>query len=70
MHPAGYGRLHHRCALFLVFRSTLADSFSDAAQQFDAATKANMIALAQEYRQAEKNTPPVSSPYFAPSGCA
>ena len=31
----------------------------DAAQQFDAATKANMIALAVEYRQAEKNTPPV-----------
>ncbi|THH33193.1 hypothetical protein EUX98_g980 [Antrodiella citrinella] len=30
----------------------------DTAQQFDAATKASMIALAQEYRQAEKNTPP------------
>ncbi|KIP05829.1 hypothetical protein PHLGIDRAFT_36220 [Phlebiopsis gigantea 11061_1 CR5-6] len=36
----------------------MADSIIDAAQQFDAATKANMIALAQEYRQAEKNTPP------------
>jgi hypothetical protein len=32
----------------------------DVAQQFDEATKANMIAIAIEYRQAEKNTPPVS----------
>lgn len=39
----------------------------DAAQQFDAATKANMIALAQEYRQAEKNTPPVSPSSRCPS---
>ena len=31
----------------------------DAAQQFDATTRANMIVIAQEYRQAEKNTPPV-----------
>ncbi|KZV60119.1 hypothetical protein PENSPDRAFT_537290, partial [Peniophora sp. CONT] len=30
----------------------------DTAQQFDDATKANMIALAIEYRQAEKNTSP------------
>ena len=30
----------------------------DAAQQFDDATKQNMIALAVEYRQAEKNTSP------------
>ncbi|GJE88644.1 hypothetical protein PsYK624_047270 [Phanerochaete sordida] len=36
----------------------MADSIIDAAQQFDAATKANMISLAVEYRQAEKNTPP------------
>ncbi|KAI0749414.1 hypothetical protein C8Q80DRAFT_623560 [Daedaleopsis nitida] len=36
----------------------MADQIIDAAQQFDAATKANMIALAIEYRQAEKNTPP------------
>ncbi|ESK94609.1 hypothetical protein Moror_14333 [Moniliophthora roreri MCA 2997] len=35
-----------------------ADKIIDAAQQFDEATKANMIALAIEYRQAEKNTPP------------
>ncbi|KAK7050955.1 hypothetical protein VNI00_005067 [Paramarasmius palmivorus] len=35
-----------------------ADKIIDAAQQFDDATKANMIALAIEYRQAEKNTPP------------
>ncbi|KAI0326626.1 hypothetical protein GY45DRAFT_73962 [Cubamyces sp. BRFM 1775] len=36
----------------------MADQIIDAAQQFDDATKANMIALAIEYRQAEKNTPP------------
>ncbi|KAF7422329.1 hypothetical protein PC9H_010485 [Pleurotus ostreatus] len=35
-----------------------ADAIIDAAKQFDAATQANMIALAIEYRQAEKNTPP------------
>lgn len=33
---------------------------ADASRQFDAATQANMVAIAQEYRQAEKNTPPVS----------
>lgn len=37
-----------------------ADRWSDASRQFDAATQANMISLAKEYRQAEKNTPPVS----------
>lgn len=36
----------------------MADAIIDAAQQFDDATKANMIELAKEYRQAEKNTPP------------
>ncbi|EPQ51272.1 hypothetical protein GLOTRDRAFT_81429 [Gloeophyllum trabeum ATCC 11539] len=36
----------------------MADSIIDAAQQFDDATKQNMIQLAIEYRQAEKNTPP------------
>ncbi|EAU85446.1 hypothetical protein CC1G_12419 [Coprinopsis cinerea okayama7 len=36
----------------------LADDIIDASRQFDAATQANMIAIAQEYRQAEKNTPP------------
>ncbi|EKM58301.1 uncharacterized protein PHACADRAFT_252512 [Phanerochaete carnosa HHB-10118-sp] len=36
----------------------MADAIIDAAQQFDANTKANMIALAQQYRQVEKNTPP------------
>lgn len=36
----------------------LADEIIDASKQFDAATQANMIAIAQEYRQAEKNTPP------------
>ncbi|KAK0446346.1 hypothetical protein EV421DRAFT_272192 [Armillaria borealis] len=36
----------------------MADQIIDAAAQFDAATQANMIALAVEYRQAEKNTPP------------
>jgi hypothetical protein len=35
-----------------------ADKIIDAAQALDAATKANLIALAIEYRQAEKNTPP------------
>lgn len=36
----------------------MADQIIDAAQQFDETTKANMIAIAIEYRQAEKNTPP------------
>ncbi|KAI0303720.1 hypothetical protein B0F90DRAFT_1626162 [Multifurca ochricompacta] len=35
-----------------------ADTIVNASRKFDAATQANMIALAQEYRQAEKNTPP------------
>jgi len=35
-----------------------ADAIIDAAAQFDATTAANMIALAVEFRQAEKNTPP------------
>ncbi|KAJ3494189.1 hypothetical protein NMY22_g20108 [Coprinellus aureogranulatus] len=38
----------------------LADEIIDASKQFDAATQANMIEIAKEYRQAEKNTPPVS----------
>ncbi|KAH8099928.1 hypothetical protein BXZ70DRAFT_1008447 [Cristinia sonorae] len=36
----------------------MADLIIDTAQQFDDATKATMIQLAIEYRQAEKNTPP------------
>ncbi|KAG6842343.1 hypothetical protein C0991_010633 [Blastosporella zonata] len=36
----------------------MADAIIDASKQFDATTQATMIALAQEYRQAEKNTPP------------
>ncbi|KAL1729146.1 hypothetical protein EV714DRAFT_251787 [Schizophyllum commune] len=36
----------------------MADAIIDASRQFDDATQQNMIALAQEYRQAEKNTPP------------
>ncbi|TDL16560.1 hypothetical protein BD410DRAFT_617640 [Rickenella mellea] len=36
----------------------LADSIIDASKQFDAATAANMVSLAKEFRQAEKNTPP------------
>ena len=31
----------------------------DASRQFDAATQANIISLAKQFRQAEKNTPPV-----------
>ncbi|KAH8118038.1 hypothetical protein DFH11DRAFT_1541287 [Phellopilus nigrolimitatus] len=38
-----------------------ADDIIDAAAQFDNATAANMIALAVEFRQVEKNTPPDSS---------
>ncbi|KAI5122268.1 hypothetical protein M0805_002349 [Coniferiporia weirii] len=39
-------------------QQNLADQIIDAAAQFDATTQANMIALAIEFRQAEKNTPP------------
>ncbi|KDQ24717.1 hypothetical protein PLEOSDRAFT_1047638 [Pleurotus ostreatus PC15] len=35
-----------------------ADAIIDASNQFDATIQANMIAIAIEYRQAEKNTPP------------
>ena len=44
------------------FRSVAvcAHCWSDASRQFDPATQANMISLAKEYRQTEKNTPPVS----------
>ncbi|KAF4596583.1 hypothetical protein EYR38_007970 [Pleurotus pulmonarius] len=35
-----------------------ADAIIDASNQFDATVQANMIAIAIEYRQAEKNTPP------------
>lgn len=36
----------------------MADAIIDASKQFDAATQANMVAIAVEYRQVEKNTPP------------
>ncbi|KAL0954553.1 hypothetical protein HGRIS_003518 [Hohenbuehelia grisea] len=36
----------------------LADEIIDTSKQFDAATQANMLAIAIEYRQSEKNTPP------------
>jgi hypothetical protein len=36
----------------------VADQIIDASKQFDSATQANMVALAKQYRQAEKNTPP------------
>ncbi|PPR02626.1 hypothetical protein CVT24_002197 [Panaeolus cyanescens] len=36
----------------------MADDIIDASRQFDEATQRNMIAIAIEYRQAEKNTPP------------
>jgi hypothetical protein len=36
-----------------------AHCWSDASRQFDTVTQANMISLAKEYRQSEKNTPPV-----------
>ncbi|KAH8994983.1 hypothetical protein EDB92DRAFT_251845 [Lactarius akahatsu] len=36
----------------------MADRIIDESKQFDAATQANMLALAKVYRQAEKNTPP------------
>ncbi|KAF8349140.1 hypothetical protein F5887DRAFT_949554 [Amanita rubescens] len=36
----------------------IADQIIDASRQFDKATQMKMIALAIEYRQAEKNTPP------------
>ena len=42
-------------------RRNLINCGTDAARQFDATTQANMIAIAQEYRKSEKNTPPVCS---------
>lgn len=48
---SGASFLHPHCL-------TRACACADAAQQFDDATKQNMIALAVEYRQVEKNTPP------------
>ncbi|KAI0322591.1 hypothetical protein OF83DRAFT_652043 [Amylostereum chailletii] len=36
----------------------MADQIIDQSKQFDAATQANMLAIAIEYRQVEKNTPP------------
>ncbi|KAH9178138.1 hypothetical protein EDB89DRAFT_1843989 [Lactarius sanguifluus] len=36
----------------------MADRIIDESKQFDAATQANMLALAKVYRQAEKNAPP------------
>ncbi|KNZ81853.1 hypothetical protein J132_10131 [Termitomyces sp. J132] len=36
----------------------MADTIIDAGKQFDATTQSNMIMLAIEYRQTEKNTPP------------
>ncbi|XP_006459399.1 hypothetical protein AGABI2DRAFT_191384 [Agaricus bisporus var. bisporus H97] len=36
----------------------MADQIIDACRQFDVDTQANMIAIAKEYRQVEKNTPP------------
>jgi len=45
--------------LFLVTYVFLLTSKPDESKQFDAATQANMLAIAKEYRQAEKNVPPV-----------
>ncbi|PFH53001.1 hypothetical protein AMATHDRAFT_1726 [Amanita thiersii Skay4041] len=36
----------------------LADEIIDSSRQFDEETQTNMISIAKEYRQAEKNTPP------------
>ncbi|KAJ6539715.1 hypothetical protein B0H19DRAFT_370598 [Mycena capillaripes] len=36
----------------------MADQIIDTSKQFDAATQKNMLAIAIEYRQTEKNTPP------------
>ena len=64
MHTTGYGRSDYWYVFYLKFigRSIKSQLFklADAAQQFDDTTKANMIALAVEFRQVEKNTPPVS----------
>ncbi len=47
--------------IFVIVTAPTNDEFciSDASNQFDATVQANMIAIAIEYRQAEKNTPPV-----------
>lgn len=45
-----------RCLVKVVFSL---NRRPDASKQFDAATAKNMVNLAIQYRQAEKNTPPV-----------
>lgn len=46
--------------LLLLFTTIRSPAYStDASKQFDAATQAKMLAIAIEYRQVEKNTPPV-----------
>jgi hypothetical protein len=45
------------------YNTYLNQSFSlDASKQFDATTASTMVAAAIEYRQVEKNTPPVNDP--------
>lgn len=55
------GELKHWNSLCLKPLTSRLSLSQDAAQQFDATTKASLIAIAQEYRQVEKNTPPVCS---------
>lgn len=48
---------------FSLYKTYLNQAFLlDASKQFNASTAAAMVAAAIEYRQAEKNTPPVNNP--------
>ena len=48
---------------FSLYRTYLNQTFLlDASKNFNSTTAAAMVAAAIEYRQAEKNTPPVSNP--------
>jgi hypothetical protein len=48
----------------IAHRNRIEGRILDASRHFDATTQTHMIALAIEYRQAEKNTPPVRSKFL------
>ncbi|KAF7352466.1 hypothetical protein MVEN_01211500 [Mycena venus] len=59
-HPAVLTKLRAACGggQGECTQQDMADQIIDASKQFDAATQKNMLAIAIEYRQTEKNTPP------------
>jgi hypothetical protein len=59
MFSTRHGRRDYRWASILIHIELPFEIVPDTSKQFDATTAVKMIAAAVEYRQVEKNTPPV-----------